>query len=314
MSPPPGCIRVEESRSEKSCSIFAESMGGISEEREEPLRKNACLLIEVGSAYPILLFVREAFSDGKRTLPVLATAGGKTQQEVPAPPVRCARQGPIKRNLALPAQRGVINRAPPCSRRLGLVGPDVARALVRVVWSLVAPLVRLWTQPTRKPDVITGRAAFEQGQGLRRPAIARQGAQLRVGVLQAARAGEAATAIARQIVALIEEGARVVCAVAARVVRHNAPAEAHRAVVEEATEAIAGSGVVGNGAVADGHRAEVVEATGAAAGNGVVGNGAVADGHGADGVVIDAGALAEGACGVVGNGAVADGHRADVEV
>src|SRR5258706_6946126 len=218
MSPPPGCIRVEESRSEKSCSIFAESMGGISEEREEPLRKNACLLIEVGSAYPILLFVREAFSDGKRTLPVLATAGGKTQQEVPAPPVRRARQGPIKRNLALPAQRGVINRAPPCARRLGLVGPDVARALVRVVWSLVAPLVRLWTQPTRKPDVITGRAAFEQGQGLRRPAIARQGAQLRVGVLQAARAGEAATAIAREVVAVVGDEVEIkVEAVAARV-------------------------------------------------------------------------------------------------
>src|SRR5258706_1783883 len=207
MSPPPGCIRVEESRSEKSWSIFAESMGGISEEREEPLRKNACLLIEVGSAYPILLFVREAFSDGKRTLPVLATAGGKTQQEVPAPPVRRARQGPIKRNLALPAQRGVINRAPPCSRRLGLVGPDVASALHRVVWSLVAPLVRLWIQRTRKPDVITDRAAFEQGQGLRRPAIARQWAKLRVGVLYAARAAEAATAIARQVVAVVAETA-----------------------------------------------------------------------------------------------------------
>src|SRR5947209_7934554 len=65
------------------------------------------------------------------------TAGGSS-----TPQVR-ARQGPIKRNLALPAQRGVINRAPPCSRRLGLVGPDVASALHRVVWSLVAPLVRL---------------------------------------------------------------------------------------------------------------------------------------------------------------------------
>src|SRR2546421_4397287 len=60
----------------------------------------------LGSAYPILLFVREASSDGKRTLPVLATAGGKTQQEVPAPPVRRARQGPIKRNLALHALGG----------------------------------------------------------------------------------------------------------------------------------------------------------------------------------------------------------------
>jgi len=118
-------------------------------------------LPDTGSAYPILLFVREAFSDGKRPLPVLATAGGKTQQEVPAPPVRRARQGPIKRNLALPAQRGVINRAPPCSRRLGLVGPDVARALVRVVWSLVAPLIRRWAETTRQRDRIDGRAAFE---------------------------------------------------------------------------------------------------------------------------------------------------------
>ncbi len=156
-----------------------------------------------GSAYPILLFVREAFSDGKRPLPVLATAGGKTQQEVPAPP-KCV-QGKAPLDGALPCTHlGVIKRAPPCSRRLGLEGPDVARALVWVVRSLVAPLVSLWTQPTRKPDVITGRTAFEQGQGLRRPAIACQGAQLRVGVLHAARAGEAATAIARQVVALIE--------------------------------------------------------------------------------------------------------------
>ncbi len=103
-----------------------------------------------GSAYPILLFVREAFSDGKRTLPVL---------------------------------------------------------LHRVVWSLVAPLVRLWIQRTRKPDVITDRAAFEQGQGLRRPAIARQWAKLRVGVLYAARAAEAASAIARQVVAVVAETA-----------------------------------------------------------------------------------------------------------
>src|SRR5207302_8421360 len=96
---------------------------------------------------------------------------------------------------------------PPCSRRLGLVGPDVASALHRVVWSLVAPLVRLWIQRTRKPDVITDRAAFEQGQGLRRPAIARQGAKLRVGVLHAARAAEAASAIARQVVAVVAETA-----------------------------------------------------------------------------------------------------------
>src|SRR5947209_16552518 len=52
-----------------------------------------------GSAYPILLFVREAFSDGKRPLPVLATAGGKTQQEVPAPPKCVQGKAPSRGTL-----------------------------------------------------------------------------------------------------------------------------------------------------------------------------------------------------------------------
>src|SRR5436190_3274882 len=60
------------------------------------------------------------------------TAGGSSTPQVRARPLL---MGPC-------THLGVIKRAPPCSRRLGLEGPDVARALVRVVRSLVASLVR----------------------------------------------------------------------------------------------------------------------------------------------------------------------------
>src|SRR5205807_6559422 len=140
---------------------------------------------------------------------------------------------------------GVITQAPAGWRRLGLEGPDVARALVRVVRSLVAPLVRLRTQSQR--DVINGRAAFEQGHRLGRPAIVGQGAELRVG-LQARRACDTPTT--GEVVAVVDEGAASDDAVATRV-GEDAPADAHRAGdVFQATAC-----VVGDSAVADRHPA-----------------------------------------------------------
>src|SRR5205807_2282947 len=175
---------------------------------------------------------------------------------------------------------------------------DVARALLWAVGSLVAPLVRRGTKRTRKRDIITGRATFEQGHRLSPPAIARQWAKLGVGVLHAARAGQAATAIARQVVALIG------------VAGEGAVADAQRAAVAEAAALAAGSGVAGEGAVADAHadaeRATAAEA--AAAGSGVAGEGAVADAQRAA-IVAEAAALAAGS-GVAGEGAVADAQRA----
>src|SRR5205823_4463545 len=126
-----------------------------------------------------------------------------------------------------------------------LVGPHVTAALPGV-GAPISTLVSAWAEVGAQRNGIDGRAAILQGQGLGRPTIACQGTQLGVGVLHAARAGEAATAIARQIVALIERVVgKVVVAVAARVVRHNAPAEARRAAVDEAAAAEAGR-VVGN--------------------------------------------------------------------
>ena len=223
---------------------------------------------------------------------MLATAGGKTQQEVPAPP-KCV-QGPIKRGPC--THLGVIKRAPPCSRRLGLEGPDVARALVRVVRSLVASLVRLRTQSQR--DVINGRAAFEQGHRLSRPAIAGQGAQLGVG-LQARRACDTPTT--GEVVAVVDVGAASAEAVATRV-GEDAPADAHRAGdVFQAT-----AGVVGDSAVADRHPAPPeIEAAAIAAG--VIGDSAVADRHRAE--VLEAAALAVGGR-AMSNGESVEGQAA----
>ena len=253
---------------------------------------------------------------------MLATAGGKTQQEVPAPP-KCV-QGKAPLDGALPCTHlGVIKRAPPCSRRLGLEGPDVARALVRVVRSLVASLVRLRTQSQR--DVINGRAAFEQGHRLSRPAIAGQGAQLGVG-LQARRACD--TPSTGEVVAVVDVGAASAEAVATRV-GEDAPADAHRAGdVFQATAGVVGdsavadrhpappeieaaaiaAGVIGDSAVADRHRAFLAVEAAAPLGSGVVGEGAAGDAHRAE--VLEAAAIAGGR--VVGEGAVADAHRAEV--
>src|SRR6266702_3458646 len=142
-------------------------------------------------------------------------------------------KAPSRGTLSGTHVRGVsITQAPAGLRCLGLVGPDVARALLWAVGSLVAPLVRRGTKRTRKRDIINGRATFEQGHRLSPPAIARQWAKLGVGVLHAARAGQAATAIARQVVALIGDvGAAVVEAVAARVFGDDAPADIDLSVI-----------------------------------------------------------------------------------
>ena len=190
-------------------------------------------------------------------------------------------QAPSRGTLSGTHVRGVsITQAPAGLRCLGLVGPDVARALLWAVGSLVAPLVRRGTKRTRKRDIITGRATFEQGHRLSPPAIARQWAKLGVGVLHAARAGQAATAIARQVVALIGVAAKAkvnVGAVAARVFGDDAPADIDLSVKgEEAAALAAVSRVAGEGAVADRQFATIVEEA-AAAGSGVAGEGAVAD-------------------------------------
>src|SRR5205823_474062 len=142
-----------------------------------------------------------------------------------------------------------------------------------------------------------------QGHRLSPPAIARQWAKLGVGVLHAARAGQAATAIARQVVALIGDvGAAVVEAVAARVFGDDAPADIDLSVKgEEAAALAAGSGVAGEGAVADAQRAaEVVEAAaaggGGGTGSGVAREGAVADAHRAV-AVLEAAAIGSGVAG-----------------
>jgi len=50
--------------------------------------------VKWGSAYPILLGVRQACSDGKRTMYVSASTGGRAQEETRAPPVRLAGASP----------------------------------------------------------------------------------------------------------------------------------------------------------------------------------------------------------------------------
>jgi hypothetical protein len=187
-----------------------------------------------------------------------------------------------------------------------LVGPDVAGGLP-VIGAGHPALVGRWT--ARGRDVVDGRAAGLQGDGLGRATVILQavGVELGVGVLQAARARKATTAIARQVVALI--GQRAPPAVAPRIIGHDAPADRQRVdVVGEA--ATSGGRVVGEGAVADAHCAIVLKAAAKATSGGhVVGEGAVADAHRAA-VVVEAAANAEGVSRVVGEGAVADAHRA----
>src|SRR5258708_20452930 len=74
-----------------------------------------------------------------------------------------------------------------------------------------------------------------------------------------ARAGKAATAVTRQVVALVAEPFR---AVATRVVGDKAPTDCHRVEVQEA--AAVGGRVVGKGAVADARPAGAEEPPAAA--------------------------------------------------
>ncbi|HCI81156.1 MAG TPA: hypothetical protein DHW02_15875, partial [Ktedonobacter sp.] len=174
----------------------------------------------------------------------------------------------------------------------------------------MAPLVRLGTQTTGKRDRIDGRAAFEQGHRLGRPAIVGQGAKLRVGVLLAGRGGEAATAIARQVVAVVGDDTTIGRgAVAARVLGDDAPAHVDRAtiVVREAASTLGGDRVAGDGAGADRQHTIVVDATTVIDAR-VSSDGAGADRHRA--IILEAAADASG---VAGDGAVRDHQRAVIE-
>jgi hypothetical protein len=158
-------------------------------------------------------------------------------------------------------------------------------------------------------DMVHRRAIWFQGEGLGRPAIVLQavGIELGSGVLQATRAGEAATAIARQVVAIIDDTSKAVGAEVGRVVGHNALGDIHCATnVEEAAARAGGDRVAGEGAVADGQRAVIVEDAATEAGGRVAREGAVADRQHPPNLVFDA---ATGASGVVGEGAVADRQR-----
>jgi hypothetical protein len=107
---------------------------------------------------------------------------------------------------------------------VGLVGPHVARPLRRIVWPDHAALVGGWTSAG---DPVDGRATGKQGDGLSRPPVVLQavGIELGVSVLQAACPREAATAVIRQVIALIDLGGVWSVAVATRVVGHDAPAD-----------------------------------------------------------------------------------------
>lgn len=115
-------------------------------------------------------------------------------------------------------------------------------------------------------DLVNGRAATEQGDGLRGTTVVRKpGGQLRIDVLMRGTGGEAATAVIREVVASVAHTPR---AVAVRVTDQDAATEMDRATIvpKDATAgAGAGSRIVGEGAVADIRHAAIDEDAGAGA-------------------------------------------------
>src|SRR5260221_816605 len=159
-------------------------------------------------------------------------------------------------------------------RHAELEGPDVAGGSLRAA---DATLVGCDGAGTHR-NLVDGWAAIEKGQRLRGAAIIRQaGGQHGIGVLLRGAGREAATAITRRVVTLVDQEARD-AHVATRVGGHDAPADVvyYRQVDFDAAALAGGSGVTGDCAVADAQRLLVVDAA-AAAGSGVAGDRAVAD-------------------------------------
>ena len=145
-----------------------------------------------------------------------------------------------------------------------LVGPHIAGTLP-VVGTTHAALIGLRT--VRGRDLVDGRAPLLQGHGLGWPSIIGQTREQRIGVLQAARGNEYATVIARQIVAIVNDGGLFVAV--DLVLGHDAPEDGRpRSSKNVAPDA---SPIVTEGAVTDRRRSTVEDASPIVA-EGAVGN------------------------------------------
>jgi len=145
-----------------------------------------------------------------------------------------------------------------------LVGPHIAGTLP-VVGTTHAALIGLRT--VRGRDLVDGRAPLLQGHGLGWPSIIGQTREQRIGVLQAARGNEYATVIARQIVAIVNDGGLFVAV--DLVLGHDAPEDGRPR--SSKTVAPDASPIVTEGAVTDRRRSTVEDAISIVA-EGAVGN------------------------------------------